>query len=100
MGYRKKEVDLGLSTATGARALLRKWYEAKFFPSRLPLSYNFLLFHKNPKPSDLGKSKRQGSFLYLLSWECAGTRTVPCSITALHAWIILLVSYVTTMTCR
>ena len=26
--------------------------------------------------SDLGKSKRQGSFLYLLSWKCAGTRTV------------------------
>ena len=40
----------------------------------------FLIFYSSIRirdvsgiPSDLRKSKRQGSFLYLLSWKCAGT---------------------------
>ena len=42
----------------------------------------FLIFYSSIRirdvsgiPSYLGKSKRQGSFIYLLSWKCAGTRT-------------------------
>ena len=70
------------NATTGARALLRKWYELVRSEVFRKQASTFLIFYSSIRirdvsgiPSYLGKSKRQGSFLYLLSWKCAGTRS-------------------------